>query len=402
MQRFQQTDPATVTGIVSGGHFLSHVYLLAFPPLFPMLRNEFKLSNAELGLIFSLVSLAPLFLQIPFGGLVDRIGSKRIFVFGLLSTSLGTILVGLASSYMMILVFVLLAGIGQSTFHPADYALLERVSDPATRGKIFSAHTFAGYLGFAAAPPVVGGLGVLYGWRPALLVTGTIGIVYTVFAYMGMASVHLRHLHTTNKSEQQSDDEPSFREQLQALTSPELLSIFIFFTVLTMATAGIQSFTTVFVETLGYDAATGNAVLTAFLTSVALGVVVGGFLTDTYTTHSVIIVTIGGAAFGMWIIVSGLFPVHVITLFTLFTVVGILNGLALPSRDSLVTESTAAEETGQSFGFVYTGVSFALVVTPFVLGVVIDIAGALLAFAFIGGFYAIGSVIIVVFRYTFR
>lgn len=45
---------------VTGGHFLSHFYILVFPPLFPMMREELALSNAELGLTVSVISLGTL------------------------------------------------------------------------------------------------------------------------------------------------------------------------------------------------------------------------------------------------------------------------------------------------------------------------------------------------------
>lgn len=380
-----------MTGVVSGGHFLSHLYLLTFPPLFPLLRAEFELTNAELGLIFSLVSLAPIFLQIPFGGLVDRVGGERVFVFGLLSTAVGTMAVGFASSYAMLLAFAFVAGIGQSTFHPADFALLDAISDDTTRGKSFGVHTFAGYSGFAVAPALVGGLGALYGWRIAVIVAGTIGTVYALLAYLLLDDVHLRLLDASSEATQ---GRPSVRDQLRLLFSRELLLIFAFFTLLTMPAAGFQAFTTVFVETLGFGATTGNAVLTTFMTFTALGVLGGGVLADAYDVHRVIGVTVGGAAVVTWVIVSGTVPLGPASLFGLFAVVGALNGLALPSRDSLVTEVASARETGRSFGFVYSGASIALFVTPVLLGVLIDLTTAVVAVVAIGGFYACAVVVV--------
>lgn len=378
--------------MVSGGHFLSHLYLLTFPPLFPLLRAEFDLANAELGLIFSVVSLAPIFLQIPFGGLVDRVGGKRVLVLGLLSTAAGTMAVGFASSYAMLLAFAFVAGIGQSTFHPADFALLDAASDDATRGKSFGVHTFAGYSGFAVAPALVGGLGVLYGWRIAVIVAGTIGLVYALFAYLLLGDVHLRLLDASSGGT--NPDRTSIRDQLRLLFSRELLLIFVFFTLLTMPAAGFQAFTTVFVETLGFDATTGNAVLTTFMTFTAFGVLVGGVLADAYDVRTVIGITIGGAAIVTWLIVSGAVSLGPVSLFGLFAVVGALNGLALPSRDSLVTEVASARDTGRSFGFVYSGASIALFVTPVLLGVLIDVTAAAFAVVAIGGFYACAVVVV--------
>jgi MFS family permease len=387
----RRSDPWTVTGVVSGGHFLSHLYILTFPPLFPLLRAEFELTNAELGLVFSLVSLAPIFLQLPFGGLVDRIGGKRVFVLGILSTALGTAAVGFAESYATLLAFAFVAGIGQSTFHPADFALLDAISDDTTRGKSFGVHTFAGYSGFAVAPVLVGGLGVLYGWRLAVIVAGATGVVYALFAYLLLDDVHLRLLDAPGE---RTSEWTSIRDGLRLLLSRELLLLFAFFTLITMPSAGFQAFTTVFVGTLGFGTATGNAVLTTFLTFTALGVLVGGVLADALEIHRVIAVTIGGAAVVTWLIASGALVLGPVALFGLFAVVGALNGLALPSRDGLVTEVASARETGRSFGFVYSGASTALFVTPVLLGALIDLTAASYAVVAIGGFYACAVIVV--------
>ena len=46
-----------VVAVVTGGHALSHFYLLAFPPVLPQLRAAFELSNTEFGLLMSVIAL---------------------------------------------------------------------------------------------------------------------------------------------------------------------------------------------------------------------------------------------------------------------------------------------------------------------------------------------------------
>lgn len=56
-----------VIGAVSVAHFLSHVFLLAYPPLFPLLGSEFGVSTAQLGLLVTAIYAPQLFLQLPLG-----------------------------------------------------------------------------------------------------------------------------------------------------------------------------------------------------------------------------------------------------------------------------------------------------------------------------------------------
>ena len=47
---------------------------------------------------------------------------------------------------------MVLLGVANAVYHPADYAILGAVIEPGRLGKAFSIHTFAGYLGGAIAP----------------------------------------------------------------------------------------------------------------------------------------------------------------------------------------------------------------------------------------------------------
>src|SRR5215468_11958860 len=83
---------------------------------------------------------------------------------------------GFAADYWQLVVLALLSGIGNSVFHPADYAILSGSIDPARLGRSFAFHTFTGNIGFAAAPPVTAALMLLLGWRGALILVGLLGI----------------------------------------------------------------------------------------------------------------------------------------------------------------------------------------------------------------------------------
>ena len=62
------------------------------------------------------------------------------------------------------------AGLGNTVYHPADYALLGRHVPFERAGRVFSYHTFAGMLGNAAAPATLVYLYAVVGWRGAFLV----------------------------------------------------------------------------------------------------------------------------------------------------------------------------------------------------------------------------------------
>jgi MFS family permease len=387
-------------GLVSGGHFLSHLYILVYPPLFPMFVDDFGLNNTQLGLTMSVGALAMFLFQIPAGTLVDYIGAKRVLVTGLTLTGLGTALVGVAGSYWMLLAFAVVAGIGQSAFHPANYALLDALTGNKHKGKSFGIHTFAGYAGFAVAPILIGGAALLYGWRPALVGAGVVGLAFAVVIHITMGSHHRDRFDTTTNSV----DTPAPAgasltnavSNLRALVSPPVLMLFVFFVTLTMASSGIQTFTTLFVTVeFSLPEFIGNTALTAYMTTAACGVLIGGVLADRHPPHRIIILTLIVAAFTTFVTAGGVVSTR-LSVVTAFVGLGFFYGMSLPARDSLITTTTSKETRGQSFGIVYTGLPLGGFVAPAALGSLIDITGRpWIAFIIIGLFFLLSVGVVV-------
>src|SRR5215471_12594577 len=161
---------ARVNALLGAGHFLSHFYQLCLPPLFIAWQQAFGVSFAELGLAMAVMSAAAALMQTPMGFLVDRYGARPFLIGGTLMMTLSIAAMGLATAYWQIVGLALLSGIGNSVFHPADYAILSGSVARERLGRSFAFHTFTGNLGWAAAPPVTAGLMLLLGWRGALIV----------------------------------------------------------------------------------------------------------------------------------------------------------------------------------------------------------------------------------------
>jgi FSR family fosmidomycin resistance protein-like MFS transporter len=159
-----------VIGLVSGGHFFSHFYFLVLPPLFPLLKAEFGVSYASLGLFLTAASLATMICQTPVGFLVDRFGARWILLGGLLLHSVAITAIGFTSSYWAILVLFMVAGVANTVYHPADYAILNARVTPHRLGRAFSIHTFSGNIAWAIAPAAMVSLTALWDWRTAVVV----------------------------------------------------------------------------------------------------------------------------------------------------------------------------------------------------------------------------------------
>ncbi|NLK00361.1 MAG: MFS transporter [Clostridia bacterium] len=96
----------------------------ALYPMLSIIGKEFDLTNTQMGIITSSYFFAYVAVQIPVGVMGDRIGLKKVLVVFFLIAGLGMALVGLmAASYLTLIAFVALHGIGAGGYYPTAYGI---------------------------------------------------------------------------------------------------------------------------------------------------------------------------------------------------------------------------------------------------------------------------------------
>jgi MFS family permease len=362
-------DTTRVVALVSAAHFFSHFYMLLLPPLFPLMRDDFGVGFTELGLAITVYSVTTGLTQAPVGFLVDRFGARGILIAGLLAESAAVMLIGLFPSYTALLMLMVLSGLGNAVFHPADYAILNaRV--PADRiGRAFSVHTFSGLLGAAIAPPLVVALAAAWGWQSALVACGAGGGALGLLLAANMGA-----LRETSPGHDAggSARPPASGNGLGVLFTAPLLLAVAFFVGLSMFGRGISSFGVSALELQHPGALSEVAlVLSAFLFASPAGVLLGGWVADRLRRHDLFVtaclITVAACAF----VVAALTPPLAITALV-FGVAGLASGCVAPSRDMMVRALTPPGQSGKVFGFVSTGYNIGGIVAPPMFGLVLD------------------------------
>lgn len=361
---------AKVVGLVGAGHFFSHFYGLVLPPLFPLLKADFSVSYLELGLLISTLSLASAIVQLPAGFFFDRYGALGILVLGLILRSLSVLLMGLASSYGMLLVLAVLAGVGNSVFHPADYAILSARVRGAWLGRAFSLHTFAGHLGWALAPVVMVGLAAAWGWRAGLVAVGLAGLATALLLFANRRALTSRPVPPEDDGGRSALG--TALRDLRGLMSLPILACFAFFLLISMAMGGFDAFfVAAMVSDRGLTITAANTALTALFGGSAVGLLIGGVLADRTERHG-LVAAAGLGVTALLILLLGEISVSAAVVVTIMALAGLGQGIVPPSRDLMVRAATPQGATGKVFAFVSTGLDIGGVITPVLFGMVLD------------------------------
>lgn len=352
-----------VVSLIGTGHATSHFLQLVLPPLFPLMREELGVSYATLGLVLTLFYVLSAALQPLAGFVVDRVGGRAVLFGGLGLMVLGTLLAGLAHSIWMLGFGAAVAGIGNSVFHPADFAILNGRVAKERLGHAFSIHSVSGSVGFALAPIFSASIGAWMGWHAALV--GAAAVACLVLILLS-ANTHLFavELHAMAKKSGGLD--------VSVLLSWQVIACFLFFALHAAALTGILSFgVSALKEQLGVATTLASTAVTAYMVGSGAGMLAGGFLVA--RTSRIDLVPAAGLAVSaciMLALATGIVPA--LALPVAFALSGFAVGVTYPSRDLLVRAATPPGATGRVYGFVYAGLDVGSFATPVFYGWLLD------------------------------
>ena len=357
---------ARVIGLVGAAHFVSHIYIMVLPPLFPFVRADFGVTYTELGVAIALFNILTGFLQTPAGFLVDRLSARAVLIGGLLLGAASVAGAALVSSFYLFAAMFAICGIANATYHPADYALLSGRVSPARMSQAYSIHIFAGFAGTAAAPATLLLLAESVGWRGAFFAAAALGVVVAaaVLAFGGIMAGR-----DPARVKEKESGEKGIDSRI-LLTAPILLSL-CFYMLLAMI-GGLQIYGIVALEALrGISLTLATTAMTSYLAMSAFAVLVGGFISSRTDRHDLVAMT-GLALTALTLVPVAFFDLGAAALIALMGLSGFFNGVLQPSRDMIVRAVTPPGAFGRVFGFVTTGFNIGGVIAPPIFGYLMD------------------------------
>lgn len=355
---------ATIIGLVGLAHASSHFAHLLLPLMFPVFMKEFGLSYSQLGLLMTVFFVVSGIGQASAGFVVDRLGARP-----LLFVALGIFVVACAAAstvtgYTGLLLVAALAGLGNATFHPVDFTILnQRVSSPRL-GYAFSAHGLTGNLGWAVAPVFFASISSLYNWRTAYLAAAAMYL--GILLLMIVQRAHLSTQVVVRDADVHAEHDMAFMKK------PVVWWCFGFFLLSTMTLAVVQSFSVSILKAMhgvSFEAAT--LTLTAYMLCGAVGMFVGGFIAArTGSSDRVVAISMGVAAVLLALCGTGIFGA--LGTMVVLAGTGFAVGIGGPSRDMMIKKATPKGATGRVYGMVYSGLDVGFAISPILFGAFMD------------------------------
>jgi MFS family permease len=173
--------PSIVLVLLCLLYFSAYVDRVNISTTASMIRHEFGISNAEMGLVFSAFSY-PYVLFMVFGGwLADRFGARLVLIACVTVAAVATFATSLVTSLVGLFACRLLLGFGESVMFPSATRGMQAWVPQDRYGFVQGiTHSFS-RLGNAVTPPIVAALVILWGWRGSFAAMGVLTVLWVVF-----------------------------------------------------------------------------------------------------------------------------------------------------------------------------------------------------------------------------
>jgi MFS family permease len=265
-------------------HFSHHFTAAIFQPLSPFIRDEFSLNYEQFGWMMSGFNISYGASHLPAGWLSDRLGPRLMIMLGISGVALFAIMAGLAPSYMLMFIFMILLGIMGGGYHPAASPLVAASVDKKYRGSALGLHQIGGTASFFLTPLIAAAIFQVLNWRwtivsmsiPAFI----IGIVlFVLLSRRGYASKAAPVAADTQPESGQGSG--SVRRLIPFITLGVMLQVLVF--------AAISYIALFAVDDLNASEDTGAFLFALFHFAGLWAGPVGGYLSDRIGTIPVIV-----------------------------------------------------------------------------------------------------------------
>ena len=277
---------------ISISHLLNDALQSIIPAIYPVVKDTFSLSFAQIGLITLAFQLSASILQ-PFVGLyTDRKPQPYSLAIGMGFTLVGLIVLSQAPSFHVLILSVAMVGVGSSIFHP-EASRMAHMASGGRRGMAQSIFQLGGNFGSSIGPLLAALIIVPYGqsniiWFSALALLAIILLINIGGWYKRKIRIKARR----------PGDEFTHAQQLpkKTIIFSVLILLLLIFSKYIYLTSMTTYYTFYVIHKFGVSVQDSQVYLFIFLFSIAAGTIIGGPLGDKFGRKYVIWGSILGVA----------------------------------------------------------------------------------------------------------
>lgn len=261
---------------ISFSHLLNDTIQSLIPAIYPVVKDSFSLTFAQIGLITLTFQMSASLLQ-PFVGIyTDRKPQPYSLAIGMGFTLIGLVSLSVSSSFGMLIISVALVGIGSSIFHP-EASRMASIASGGRRGMAQSVFQVGGNAGSSIGPLLAALIIVPYG--QGNIIWFSILALIAIFILINVGAWYKEKINAKLEKGLSSNSNLPVLPRKQIVISVIILLILIFSKYFYL-TSMSSYYTFYVIEKFGVSVQGSQVYLFIFLFSVAAGTLIGGPLGD--------------------------------------------------------------------------------------------------------------------------
>lgn len=363
--------------LISFGHMAGHWYIGVIMLVLPLLKKEFSLSFTEVGFIISLRSLASAFGNVTSGMIVDIVGKRNlVLIVSAAGMGLCWFAIGFTQYYLFLLILIPLATIFSNLWHAPAMSFLSETY-PERKGFALGIHGAAANLGQAISPIVVGLLITWTGWRTALKLNITPGLLMAC-----LLAVVLPRLGSFEfKKKSRGVFVSLLRDHI--IKNPALSLISIVSAFRTMGQRGIETFLALFLaDKMGLDPVWIGIYLSILTFASTFPEPVFGWLSDNFGRRAILTVSL--TLSGLAVMAITMVPAGIPMMISV-GLLGFFHYSLRPIIFAFALDATPPEIGATTVSYVFAWNQTFAVISPMLGGFLADVFGIRYAMYFIAG-----------------
>ncbi|UVC29420.1 MFS transporter [Pantoea sp. SOD02] len=143
------------------------------------IQEEFGITKAQMGYVFSAFAWLYTLCQIPGGWFLDRVGSRLTYFIAIFGWSVATLLQGFASGLLSLIGLRAITGIFEAPAFPTNNRLVTSWFPEQERASAVGFYTSGQFVGLAFLTPLLIWIQELLSWHWVFIITGGIGIIWS-------------------------------------------------------------------------------------------------------------------------------------------------------------------------------------------------------------------------------